>query len=120
MQLRLELQGKEKVSSYKIGLVRKKLSLNCCISGCRSSGGKFSDIQWTCDVIEKVMRQLEAQGGSIEEQQTLIQQIISKFPMEVIVKLEESKHPIRPCILREAIRHYITVNKNVFLTVVIT
>ena len=39
--------------------------------------------------IEKVLRQLEAQGESIDEQRVLIQHIISKYPPEVVTKLEE-------------------------------
>ena len=79
-------------------------------------GSKFSGIQRTCDTIEKILRELEAQGESIDEQRTLIQQIISKFPAEVVVKLEESKEPVRPWTmpsLRDAIHHYITVHENV-------
>ena len=50
----------------------------------------------TCDTIEKILRQLEAQGESTDEQWTLLYQIISKFPAELIVKLEEFKEqPVR-------------------------
>ena len=48
------------------------------------------------ETIEKVLRQLEAQGESIDEQRVLIQQIISKYPPEVVTKLEETKEPLRP------------------------
>ena len=41
--------------------------------------------------MEKILRQLESQGENIEQQQMLVQQILSKFPTEVVVKLEESK-----------------------------
>ena len=37
-------------------------------------------IQQVSETIEKVLRQLEAQGESIDEQRVLIQQIISKCP----------------------------------------
>ena len=60
------------------------------------TGNKFADIQWVSETIEKVLRQLEAQGESIDEQRVLIQQIISKYPLEVITKLEEAKEPLRP------------------------
>ena len=66
--------------------------------------------------IEKVLRQLEAQGESINEQRILIQQIISKYPPEVITKLEEAKEPVTPWSmrsLRKAISQYITVQENV-------
>ena len=68
------------------------------------------------ETIEKVLRQLEAQGGFINEQRILIQQIISKYPPEVITKLEETKEPVTPWSiksLRKAICQYITVQENV-------
>ena len=46
----------------------------------------------------------------------LIQQIISKYPPEVITKLEEAKGLLRPWSiksLRKAICHYVTVQENV-------
>ena len=51
------------------------------------ASNKFVDIQRTSETIEKLLRQLEAQGEFINEQRILIQQIISKYPSEVIVKL---------------------------------
>ena len=68
------------------------------------------------ETIEKVLRQLKAQGESIDEQRVLIQQIISKYPPEVVTKLEETKEPLRPWSiksLRKAICHYVTVQENV-------
>ena len=52
-------------------------------------------IQQVSETIEKVIRQLEAQGESIDEQRVLIQQIISKYPPEVVTKLEETKQPLK-------------------------
>ena len=72
--------------------------------------------QWVSEAIEEVLRQLEAQGESADEQKVLIQQITSKYPPEVIVKLEEAKEPARPWIiksLRKVISHYVTVQENV-------
>ena len=80
------------------------------------TGNKYSDIQRVSETIEKVLRQLEAQGESIDEQRVLIQQIISKYPPEVITKLEGAKEPLRPWSiksLRQAICHYVTVQENV-------
>ena len=73
-------------------------------------------IQQVSETIEKVLRQLEAQGESIDEQRVLIQQISSKYPPEVVTKLEETKEPLRPWnikSLRKAIFHYVTVQENV-------
>ena len=80
------------------------------------ANNKFVEIQRMSDTIEKVLRQLEAQGEFINEQRILIQQIISKYPSEVITKLEETKEPVTPWSmksLRKAICQYITVQENV-------
>ena len=80
------------------------------------TGNKFAVIQRVSETIEKVLRQLEAQGESIDEQRVLIQQIISKYPPEVITKLGEAKEPLRPWSiksLRKAICHYVIVQENV-------
>ena len=42
-------------------------------------------------MIEKILRQLESQKENIDQQRIIVQQILSKFPTDVIVKLEESK-----------------------------
>ena len=57
---------------------------------------KFGEVQRMSETIEKVLRHLEAQGESINEQRILIQHIISKYPPEVITKLEEAKEPVTP------------------------
>ena len=78
------------------------------------ASNKFVDIQCTSETIEKLLRQLEAQGELINEQRILIQQTISKYPSEVIVKLEETKEPVVPWSvesLRKAIGSYIAVQE---------
>ena len=81
------------------------------------SGNNFSQVKSTCDSVEKLLRQLEAQGEVVSNQRTLIQQIISKFPAEVITKFEETKGD--PTIswtlksLREALCYYVAVHENV-------
>ena len=52
---------------------------------------RFTEIKNTYKAIEKILRQLESQKESISHQRIIIQQILSKFPIDVIVKLEESK-----------------------------
>ena len=97
---------KETISSHCISSYR--ISLRLVIS--------LLIIQQVSETIEKVLRQLEAQGESIDEQRVLIQQIISKYPPEVVTKLEETKEPLRPWSiksLRKAICHYVTVQENV-------
>ena len=57
------------------------------------ASNKFSEIKYNHEVIEKILRQLEAQGESVAHQRMLIQQLLCKYPTDVIVKLEESKEP---------------------------
>ena len=76
---------------------------------------RFSEIKNTYEVIERILRQLEAQGEKIGQQRILIQQILSKFPTNVIVKLEESKTlqdnwTIE--LLRASLKQYIAIYTN--------
>jgi len=62
-------------------------------------------------------RQLEVKGEVINNQVMLVQLILSKFPFEVVVKLEESKLPNERWNmedLRKAISRYIRVQENVY------
>ena len=53
---------------------------------------QFVEIKGTYEAIEKILRQLESQKEDVAHQRIIIQQILSKFPIDVIVKLEESKN----------------------------
>ena len=64
------------------------------------SGNKFVDLKRTSDCIEKILRQLEALSESID-QRILVQQVLSKFPLEFLIKLEESKDPKIPWKMKE-------------------
>ena len=57
--------------------------------------------KWQSVTGEKLLRQLEAQGEVVGSKRTLIQQILSKFPMEVVIKLEETKEPAIPWTMEE-------------------
>ena len=52
---------------------------------------QISDVKSTFENIEKILRQVESQKEDIVNQTILIQQILSKYPTQVIIKLEESK-----------------------------
>ena len=52
---------------------------------------RISDIKSTYENVEKILRQLESQKEDINNQKILVQQILSKFPIQVLIKLEESK-----------------------------
>ena len=80
-----------------------------------TASNKFSDIKYTYDVIERLLRQLEAQGEIINQQKMLIHQLLSKFPLEVIVKLED----VKKCdqvwtmqLLRKLLNQYVMVQEN--------
>ena len=45
----------------------------------------------TYENVEKILRQLESQREDINNQKILVQQILSKFPIQVLIKLEELK-----------------------------
>ena len=80
-----------------------------------TASNKFSDIKYTYDVIERLLRQLEAQGEIVNQQKMLIHQLLSKFPLEVIVKLED----VKKCdqvwtmqLLRKLLNQYVMVQEN--------
>ena len=73
--------------------------------------------QRTYGCIEKLLRQLEAQGENINNQRMLIQLVLHKFPTEVIMKLEETKPPNdiwNMKNLRAAIFQFVKVQENVY------
>ena len=66
--------------------------------------------------MEKNLQQLESQEENVDQQRTLVQQILSKLPTEVIVKLEESKNLDENWtvkLLRESLKRYINIHENV-------
>ena len=52
---------------------------------------KLIDIKYTHDSIERILRQLESQGEQVNQQKMLIHQILSKFPLDVVLRLEDCK-----------------------------
>ena len=52
---------------------------------------RFNDIKRTYENIERILRQLESQGENVNGQKILIHQILSKFPLDVILRLEDTK-----------------------------
>ena len=92
-------------------------SLYVKLQGLPRSVNKFTEIRKTSEQIEKILRQLEVQGEVVNNQVVLIQLVLSKFPFEVVVKLEESKLPTERWdveSLRRAMSTYIRVQENVF------
>ena len=79
-----------------------------------TSSSKFIDIKYTYNNVERVLRQLESQGEEINEQKMLIYQILGKFPLEVVVKLEDAKKDEQWTIelLRQLLNQHITVQEN--------
>ena len=76
---------------------------------------RFAEIKQIYEAIEKILRQLESQKENIDQQRIIVQQILSKFPTDVIVKLEESKRLNESwtvASLRESLKGYITVHSN--------
>ena len=80
-----------------------------------TASNKFSDIKYTHDVIEKLLRQLESQGEMVNQQKMLIHQLLSKFPLEVIVKLEDVKRCDQAWtmqLLRKLLSQYVMIQEN--------
>jgi len=78
---------------------------------------RFSEVKSTYDAIEKILRQLESQNEDIDRQRIIVQQILLKFPMDVVIKLEESKvlnESWTVTSLREALKRYITIHSNAY------
>ena len=76
---------------------------------------RFSEVKNTYEVIEKIIRQLESQREDIGHQRSVVQQILSKFPMDVIVKLEESKEINEVwtvASLWESLKKYVSIHSN--------
>jgi len=76
---------------------------------------RFNDIKHNYEAMEKIFRQLESQAENIDQQRMLVQQILSKFPTEVIVKLEEMKDLTKAWsvkLLRESLKCYVNVHEN--------
>ena len=57
------------------------------------SVNKFVEVKKTFEQVKKLLRQLDVHGEVVNNQIMLIQLVLSKFPFEVILKLEESKLP---------------------------
>ena len=56
-----------------------------------TSSSRFEDIRRVYDDAETLLRQLENQGEKLDDQMSLCQQLMSKFPSEVMCKLQEWK-----------------------------
>ena len=76
-----------------------------------TSSGKFNDIKYTHNSVERLLTQLESQGEVTNEQKMLIYQILSKFLLEVVIKLEDAKKDEREWtmeLLRKLLNQHIT------------
>ena len=76
----------------------------------------FDSIENTFDNMERIMRQLSTLGENVSQQRLLVQQIMAKFPLEVIVKLEEIRietgHQWTVDSLRHSLREFMLVRSN--------
>ena len=55
------------------------------------STNRINDMRSKFDNTEKILRQLESQREGTDNQKKFVWQMLSKFPTQVIIKLEESK-----------------------------
>jgi len=80
-----------------------------------TASNRFTEVKNTYEAVEKIIRQLESQKEDIGRQQIVVQQILSKFPLDVIVKLEESKEISdvwTVASLRQSLKKYISIQSN--------
>ena len=61
-------------------------SLYAKVQNLPKASNKFSEIKHNHEVTEKILRQLSAQGEAIRDQRMLIQQLLCKYPTDVIIK----------------------------------
>ena len=54
-----------------------------------AASNKYADIKRTYETMEKILRQLSALDENLDQQRLLIQQLLSKFPLDMTSKLEE-------------------------------
>ena len=76
---------------------------------------RFNDIKRTYENIERVLRQLESQGENVNGQKILIHQILSKFPLDVILRLEDTKtfgQVWTMELLQKFLSHYVETQEN--------
>ena len=52
---------------------------------------QISNVKSTFENIEKTLMKIESQKEDIDNQKILVQQILSKYPTQVIIKLEEQR-----------------------------
>ena len=79
------------------------------------SSTKFNDIKYTYDTVERLLRQLESQGEQVDQQKMLVHQILSKFPLNVVLRLEECKKVGDVWtmeLLRKLLKQYIEVQES--------
>ena len=78
---------------------------------------RFDEIQKTVESVERIFRQLEAQGESIDFQRALIQQLMAKLPFQLITKLEEQRTnrnlPWTMKQLRTALTEYVSLQTSI-------
>ena len=75
---------------------------------------RISDIKSTYENVEKILRQLESQKEDINNQKVLVQQILSKFPIQVLIKQKskELQDPWTVTVLRRSLERYVTISTN--------
>ena len=87
--------------------------------GVLPAGSRFSDIKRVNDTLEILLRQLEAQGDQLDTQPMLSQQILKKYPVDLVCKIEESRPQLDQgkswCVsdLCKALSQYVTLQETV-------
>ena len=82
-----------------------------------SAANTFSSIKETVEIMEKLLRQLAAQGENLDSQPVLTQQLVSKFPLPLVTKLQEQRTDVLSPWTMKELRHclaqYVTVQSTI-------
>ena len=98
----------------KFGRPEKVIELYTELQAIPKYSNKFADIKCTSDSIEKILHQLEAQNEPVNSQMMLIQQLLSKFPADFLLKLEQTKEPTVPWTMKKLILFVKSAYRKIF------
>ena len=79
-----------------------------------ASSSKLADFKDVHASLEAILRQVETHGENLD-QRLIVNQILGKFPRDVVVKLEERRQPSQPWTtadLRAALYHFLEIQEN--------
>ena len=78
-----------------------------------TASNRFTEVKNTYEAVENVIRQLESQKEEVGYQQVVVQQTLSKFPVDIIMKVEEEISDVwTVASLQQSLKKYISIQTN--------